>query len=240
MNLGFRIYVLLFTIFTGGQAMSQQTTKYFMVQAGKDKVIESRLLLYLPEGYDSLDQNWPLLMFLHGSGESGEMIELVKKQGPPKMIEYGRKFPFIVISPQSPEEDRWSIEVLDMVLDEMVLNYRVDTNRIYVTGLSMGGTATWNLAITYPDRFAAIVPICGRVDPQFAPVIKDVPCWVFHGEEDDVVPFSNSENMVNALKELGSPVRFTAYPDAGHDAWTEAYNTPELWEWLGEQTLSGH
>jgi predicted peptidase len=239
--LQFTIYILLFAILIGEQAMAQQKTKYFMVQTGKDQVLESRCLLYLPEGYDSLERSWPLLLFLHGRGERGEMIELVKKHGPPKMIEYGRKFPFIVISPQCPEDQEvWPIEVLDMLLDEMVLNYRIDTSRIYVTGLSMGGTATWKLAISYPDRFAAIVPICGRVDAQYAPVVKDLPIWVFHGVKDDIIPFSMSENMVAALRELGSPVKFTIYPEANHDAWTDAYNTPELWEWLGEQTLGGH
>lgn len=220
--------------------MSQQTTKYFKVWTGKEEYLEARCLLYLPEGYDALERNWPLLLFLHGKGESGDMIELVKKNGPPMLIGYGTKFPFIVVSPQCPEEQRWSIEVLDMVLTEMVEQYRVDTDRIYVTGLSMGGEGTWKLAIAYPDRFAAIVPICGWTDPQFAPVIRDLPVWVFHGAKDDVVPLSESEDMVNALKGLGSPVKFTVYPEANHDSWTETYNNPEMWEWLGEQSLGGH
>jgi predicted peptidase len=160
------------------------------------------------------------------------MIELVKKNGPPKMIEYGRDFPFIIVSPQCPEGQDWSVDVLNMFLGEMIINYRIDTNRIWVTGLSMGGKGTWDLAVANPGKFAALVPICGRTDPSKASLLKDLPIWVFHGALDDIVPVTESEKMVNALKALGSPVKFTIYPEAGHDSWTETYENPELWEWL--------
>lgn len=215
--------------------MSQQTGMYFKVEVRKHVMLESTFLLYLPDGYVKTEQQWPLLLFLHGIGERGDMLDLVKKNGPPKMIEHGYKFPFIVVSPQCPEDQTWSVEVLDMLLDEMVLRYHVDPNRIYVTGLSMGGTGTWDLAVAYPERFAAIVPICGETDPEQAGKIKDLPVWVFHGAKDDIHLPEESENMVNALKALGSPVIFTLYPEAGHDSWTEAYDSPELWEWLTAQ-----
>jgi len=227
--------ILLFAFVNMNGLLAQQTKKYFKVEKSQDDFLESYLLLYLPEGYDSLEQEWPLLLFLHGSGERGTMIELVKKHGPPKMIENGYQFPFIVVSPQCPEDQWWSLDMLDMVLTEMVQRYKVDKTRIYVTGLSMGGYAAWQLAIAYPDRFAAIVPVCGGADAQFAPLIKDLPIWAFHGAKDDVVPLSEEENMVNALKGLGSPVKFTIYPDAGHDSWTEAYNDEEMWKWLEAQ-----
>jgi predicted peptidase len=214
---------------------SQQTGMYFKVEVRKHVTLETNFLLYLPEGYDLEKRQWPLLLFLHGRGESGDMLDFVKKYGPPGMIEHGYKFPFIVVSPQCPEGQNWSVEVLDMLLNEMVRIYRVDTNRIYVTGLSMGGTATWDLAVDFPWRFAAIVPICGRVDPGKAERIKNLPVWVFHGAKDDIIPVEISETMVKALKALGSPVKFTLYPEANHDSWTEAYNSPELWKWLEEQ-----
>jgi predicted peptidase len=223
------------SFFIQNNTMAQQTKHFFKVEVKKNVTLESYFLLYLPEGYDSLDQTWPLLLFLHGIGERGDMIELVKKQGPPKLIEYGRKFPFIVVSPQCPEDSIWSVPVLDMVLTEMVQRYKVDTTRIYVTGLSMGGTGTWQLAEAYPHRFAAIVPVCAEADPSKAYLIKDLPVWVFHGAKDDIHPLSESENMVNALKALGSPVKFTIYPEAGHDSWTDAYNDEEMWKWLMEQ-----
>lgn len=231
----FLSFLVMASIFIQDITMAQQTKHYFQVEVKKKVTLESYFLLYLPEGYDSLDQTWPLLLFLHGIGERGTMIELVKKQGPPKLIEYGRKFPFIVVSPQCPEDSVWSIPVLDMVLTEMVQRYKVDTARIYVTGLSMGGTATWQLAEAYPRRFAAIVPVCGEADPAKAYLIKDLPIWVFHGAQDDIHPLSESENMVNELKALGSTVKFTIYPEAGHDSWTAAYNDEEMWKWLLEQ-----
>ncbi len=224
-------------ILFSGSVMAQQKGMAFKTEIRKGVMLETRFLLYLPQQYDSLDRNWPLLLFLHGRGESGEVLELVKRNGPPMMIERGDPFPFIVVSPQCPDDQRWEtrIEVLGMLLDRMVERYRVDTSRIYVTGLSMGGQGTWDLAFAYPDRFAAIVPICGRTRPEKASLIKDLPVWVFHGALDDVIPLSESENMVNALKALGSPVKFTVYPEANHDSWTEAYESEELWEWLEEQ-----
>lgn len=236
LNLNFLIGILLITNFTGGPMMAQQTVNRFRFEIQEDVYLEARFLLYLPEGYEELKRDWPLLLFLHGSGERGEMIELVKKHGPPMLIEHGREFPYIVVSPQCPEGQWWDTELLDLVLTQVVEQYRVNVHRIYVTGLSMGGFATWELAIEYPDRFAAIVPVCGGADAQFAPLIKRLPIWAFHGAKDDVVPVSAQENMVNALKSLGSPVKFTVYPDAGHDSWTDAYNDPDLWEWLGEQS----
>jgi predicted peptidase len=227
--------MLHFSLLIPMEAKSQQKGMYFKVEVRKNVILESRFLLYLPGGYDTLDRQWPLMLFLHGSGERGDMLEMVKKNGPPNMIEFGYKFPFIVVSPQCPKDEIWSVDVLDMLLDEMALRYRVDTSRIFVTGLSMGGTGTWDLAVAYPDRFAAIVPICGRGDPDKAAVIKDLPIWVFHGAKDDVVPPELSINMVKALKALGSPVKFTLYPDAGHDAWTETYDNPGLYEWMMEQ-----
>jgi len=218
------------------KANSQQTGNYLKVEIERDVFLEARFLLYLPEEYDSLpEKKWPLLLFLHGTGERGELLELVNKNGPPMLIQHGHRFSFIVVSPQCPEDQRWSVEVLNMLLDEMIADYRLDDTRIYVSGLSMGGQGTWDLAMAYPERFAAIVPICGWADPTLAARIKELPAWVFHGAKDDVIPVSESEKMVSALKALGSPVKFTVYPDAGHDSWTEAYNSQEMWEWLLEQ-----
>ncbi len=118
-------------------------------------------LLYLPEGYAEQEASWPLLLFLHGAGERGDSLALVNVHGPPKLIEQGQGFPFIVVSPQCPEDQRWSVKTLDKLLNDIVAQYRVDEDRIYVTGLSMGGFGTWNLAARFPHRFAAIAPICG-------------------------------------------------------------------------------
>jgi predicted peptidase len=196
--------------------------------------VKMNYLLFLPEGYDKGDKQWPLIMFLHGAGETGSDLDLVKKHGPPKIVETKKDFPFIVLSPQSPRLG-WDTGVLTALLDEVVAKYRVDRDRVYLTGLSMGGYGTWALAAEHPDRFAALVPICGGGDPGRAKKLKDIPIWVFHGARDGAVPLKNSERMVEALKAVGGNVKFTVYPNAGHDSWTESYNNPKLYTWLLEQ-----
>jgi predicted peptidase len=192
-----------------------------------------RYLRYLPPAYDASEKSWPLLLFLHGAGERGDDLELVKVHGPPKMIAAGQDFPFVVISPQCPEDVWWSIDALHDLLEEIIRTHRIDQSRIYVTGLSMGGYGSWGLACTYPKMFAAVAPICGGGEPEKAPLMKEIPTWVFHGAKDEIVPLQRSQDMVDALEAAGGNVRFTVYPEAGHvGAWVNAYGDPELWAWL--------
>lgn len=193
-------------------------------------------LTYLPEGYDATHiEKFPLMVFLHGAGERGEDIQKVKTHGPPKLIAQGDQFPCIVVSPLCPNEVWWDVERLDATLDQVIKDNRVDLSRVYLTGLSMGGYGTFAWAIASPDRFAALAPICGGGDPHKASAIRDHPIWVFHGAKDDVVPLSESQDMVDTLAELDAKVRFTIYPDAKHDSWTETYNNPEFYEWMFSQ-----
>jgi len=196
--------------------------------------VQMKYLLALPKDYDQKD-SWPLLLFLHGAGERGNNLELVKKHGPPKLIEAGQQFPFIVVSPQCPEGRWWEPVELAALVDEIVENCKVDQDRIYVTGLSMGGFGTWSLAAYQPKRFAAIAPICGGGEPIIAKLFTPIPAWVFHGAKDFVVPLERSEKMVEAMKQAGGIVKFTVYPEAGHDSWTESYANPELYDWLLQQ-----
>jgi len=197
------------------------------------KRVSANYLLYLPKDYGKdRRQRWPVILFLHGAGERGGDLELVKKHGPPKIVEDKKDFPFIVLSPQCPEGGWWPADFLIPLLDEVAKQYRVDKSRVYLTGLSMGGFGTWALAIEHPDRFAAIAPICGGGDPKLVSRIKHLPVWVFHGAKDPVVPLEKSEMMVKALEEAGGNVKFTAYPEATHDSWTETYDNPELYEWF--------
>ena len=189
-------------------------------------------LLYLPEEYDDGDEKWPLMVFLHGAGERGSDLEMVKRHGPPKLIAEGQKLPFIVASPQVPEGQRWDVDFITGLIDELEEKYRVDEERIYLTGLSMGGFGTWALGSKDPGRFAAIAPVCGGGDPRNVCALKDTPTWVFHGSLDQVVPLERSSEMVRALESCGGKVRFTVYPTAGHDSWTETYANPEFYEWL--------
>ncbi|MBM4033716.1 MAG: phospholipase [Planctomycetes bacterium] len=200
--------------------------------AAVTKKVACRYLLYLPKGYEKGRKRWPLLLFLHGAGERGKDLELVKKHGPPRLIAEGHDFPFIVVSPQCPANQWWSNDVLAALLDDIVANCRVDERRVYLTGLSMGGYGAWALACERPERFAAVAPICGGGNRLLAHALKHVPVWAFHGAKDDVVPLAESEKMANAVKASGGKAKLTVYPDAGHDSWTATYANPELYKWL--------
>jgi len=199
------------------------------------KYTGSQYLLYLPKDYCENGKAWPLVFFLHGSGQRGEDVNRVKNNGPPKLVEEGREFPFILVSPQHKKNTRWSNDFLEALLDEIISDYHVDEDRIYITGLSGGGRGTWYFATEYPDRFAAIAVISARGIPEGASRIKHIPIWIFHGAKDKLVPIRHAEEMVAALKEVGGNVKYTVYPEAGHDAWTETYNNPELYDWLLKQ-----
>ncbi len=206
-----------------------------MFQKEITKTVSLKYLLYLPKGYsEKKDQKWPLMLFLHGAGERGNDINLVKKHGPPKLIDQGKEFPFIVVSPQCPLNSWWpeQVDALTALLDEVQAKYAVDPDRVYLTGLSMGGFGTWTLASRYPERFAALAPICGGGDRYLASRLKNVPVWAFHGAKDPVVPVQASKDMVEALKKAGGNVQLTLYPEAQHDSWTETYNNPKLYEWF--------
>ena len=188
-------------------------------------------LLYLPADYEK-QQSWPLLLFLHGAGERGSDLELVKKHGPPKLIDEGKDFPFVIVSPQTPKDRTWQPIELTALLDDIVAKYKIDKDRIYVTGLSMGGFGTWALAAFTPDRFAAIVPICGGGEVLAARRLIKLPIWAFHGGKDVVVPVKRSEDLVGAIKKDNPEAKLTVYPDAGHDSWTETYANPDVYAWL--------
>jgi len=233
------ILTILFFIILITSSFSQQEKQSAHNFSKEIKVtVSSNYLLYLPKDYSESDKNFPLVLFLHGAGERGDDLEKVKVHGLPRLINEGKEFPFVVVSPQCPEEMFWSTDVLIALLDEIEANYRIDKNRIYVTGLSMGGHGTWSLALAQPNRFAAIAPVCGWSVPSVACTIKHVPIWVFHGAKDNVVPISASEVMVERLKSCDGNVKFTVYPEANHDSWTETYNNEELYKWFLEQSLN--
>jgi predicted peptidase len=193
-------------------------------------------LLFLPQGYatDS-GRKWPLMLFLHGAGERGTDLRQVTVHGPPKIVKSRPDFPFILVSPQCTANQIWPTPALLKLLDEVQAKFHVDTNRVYVTGLSMGGYGTWDLGVTHPERFAAIAPVCGGGDTikillsSNSSALKRLGVWAFHGAKDAVVPLQESERMVQTLKRAGvKDVKLTVYAEANHDSWTETYDNPEF------------
>ena len=209
--------------------------------------VESKYLLFLPADYaKDTKKKWPLMLFLHGAGERGTNLNVVAVHGPPKLVQERPDFPFIVVSPQCPAGKTWTEEVILSLLDEVIESHRVDVTRIYLTGLSMGGYGTWAMVASRPELFAAVAPICGDGDPlkivlsgAKKDAIKSLPVWAFHGGKDNVVPLAESERMVKALKDIGNDAKLTVFPEAGHDSWTEAYNKPELYDWLLQHSRPG-
>jgi predicted peptidase len=199
--------------------------------------IDLKYLFFLPKDYYNAKKTaWPLILFLHGMGERGDDLELVKIHGIPKIVKTQKDFPFIAVSPQCPTEYVWRdkkmLQAVESLILNIIKNYRIDKTRVYVTGLSMGGYGTWALAARRPELFAAAVPICGGGDPATVNVLKNLPIWVFHGGLDKVVLPEESEKMVRALEKAGGKVRYTLYPEAYHDSWIETYDNPALYDWM--------
>lgn len=209
----------------------------FKMEKQITKTIKLQYLLYIPKGYDKKTKN-PLVLFLHGAGERGDDINMVKKWGPPNIVEKGGEFPFLLISPQCPAEMWWDSKIEDLyeLVQDIKSRYAIDEDRVYITGLSMGGYGTWEMAISYPDEFAAAIPLCGGViRKRFLGRIKHLPIWSFHGEKDEVVLPSETVDTVAILKKLGSEVKLTLYPDLGHQIQTTTYDNPEVFKWMLEQ-----
>jgi len=199
-------------------------------------------LLYLPADYDASKPH-PFMLFLHGRGESNGPLSMVKIWGPPRLVEKGRKLPYIIASPQCPKNpSRWSDDTQQANLVALIAHLEktlsIDETRMYLTGLSMGGYGSWTLATAMPDKFAAVAPVCGKGDPTQAAKLKDTPVWAWHGTEDKAVPFKHSEEMVDAIRTAGGEkVRFTSLEGIGHNSWSAAYATPDLYAWFNKQVL---
>ncbi|HWL15020.1 MAG TPA: dienelactone hydrolase family protein [Opitutus sp.] len=233
------LFVVIACLWSGCQTPMKPTVRQAAKKTTITMVQEYRYLRYLPSGYaDEREKHWPLVLFLHGAGERGSDLELIKKHGLPKLIEAGRDFPFVVISPQCPPGEWWNIFALEGLIEEAARELRIDRDRVYLTGLSMGGFGTWALAVRHPERYAAILPVCGGGERQLARTLRDVPVWAFHGDADPVVPVERSQEMIDAIRKLGGSPRLTVYPGVKHDSWTATYDNPEIYDWLLSHRLS--
>lgn len=192
----------------------------------------SNYVLYIPDGYnEKKDYKWPIVIFLHGVGEMGNNIDVIKNVG---LVKVAAGKPFVIVAPQC-LSGWWNTQYLEVLYKEVINKYHVDPKRVYLTGLSMGGFGTWDWSAAHPERFAATVPISGGGNASYAAKLKDMPIWDFHCADDPTVNVSNSRDMVKALKAVGSKILYTEYPSGGHDAWTRTYANPEVYTWLLQQ-----
>lgn len=205
-------------------------------------VRSKRAQIHVPDDYDAT-RVWPVILFLHGAGEGGRDGSAQTTVGiGPAIRKDPAQFPAIVVFPQSPPRVPWfgpSAANALAALDDAISEYNVDVQQQYLTGISMGGYGTWHLATRFPERFAAIVPICGGAEDVdvSASRLRNVPSWVFHGDRDNIIPVSESREIVAALEALGAPVRYTEYAGVMHNSWDRAYAEPELMPWLlGQRT----
>lgn len=252
-----KIFTIVSLITLAGRVEAQSVETGFLNRSVSIENEESRYQVYLPSNY-SPDQQWPVILFLHGAGERGTDGVLQTQTGIGTAIRQRMaKWPAIVVLPQVPMRQTWygrPGEYTMAALDAAIKEFSVDDSRIYLTGLSMGGNGTWHLATTFPDRFAAIIPICGYVKgfppdwPGVAPEgdetdpyvsaanrVVGLPIWIFHGDADTVVSVGESRKINDALKAIGGNVRYTELPGVGHNAWDPAYSNDDMIEWLFSQ-----
>jgi len=228
--------VLLCFALTNGQA-GDDAKRGFLERTHKDADgSESKYVLFVPHDYKG-DKDYPLILFLHGAGETkGGKKQPVEVGIGPAIKKQEKTFPFLVVIPQS-QKRTWQADSPDAqralaILAEVEKSYKAVSKRIYLTGLSMGGFGTWSLATKYPDKWAAIVPICGAGNAKQAAKIKDVPCWCFHGDKDTAVKVEGSRAMIKAIKAAGGDPKYDEYPGVGHNSWDRAYGNDELYKWF--------
>jgi predicted peptidase len=242
------------SLFLSGSLYAQDNAEAFQKRVYKSKEGILNYRIYTPEKMDN-KKKYPLIIFFHGAGGRGNDNNGQLANGIKDLLEYSKTSgnPAIITVPQCPKGERWAdisfkspvaamtkdpsspMRLVIELLKDTVSKLPVDKERIYVTGLSMGGYGTWDIVQRMPDTFAAAMPVCGRGDTKMAAAIKDIPIWVFHGGADSVVNPKFSQDMVAALKDVGSKVKYTEYKDVGHDSWTKTYTDKEVLKWLFDQ-----
>jgi len=246
--------VLMTLLGTTLSARGDEAQETFQSRVFEHMGIQLPYRILFPEGFQR-DKKYPLVLFLHGAGERGtdNAVQLVHGMNDFARPENRAKYPCIVVAPQCPQERRWvevdwgaashtmpetpsvPLGLTIALLDALQKEFPVDADRVYVTGLSMGGYGTWDLGQRFPTRFAAIAPICGGGDEQQAPRLKSLPIWAFHGDQDTAVKPERSRNMIEAIKAAGGEPKYTEYPAVGHDSWTRTYADDAFHDWLFAQ-----
>jgi predicted peptidase len=189
-------------------------------------------LLYLPQGYDAAGKRWPMIFYLHGRSLRGDDPERLKAYGLPRLVDKDPTFPFIVVSPQCRDEERWTdTSSLVALLDDVVSRYPVDRERVYLTGYSMGGGGAWRLGGAHPERFAAVAALAATSDTSVVKGLAQVPVWAIHGSADESTPVDDSIKMVDAIKAAGGDATLTILPDRDHNI-VNFYDGKELYDWF--------
>ncbi len=202
-----------------------------------DGTLPYRMLLFLPAGYSASGPAQPLVVHLHGAGERGTDLAIVRRESLPRQIDNGLHPPAVVASPQCPPDHIWDAAKVMAVIDYLKRQFNIDPRRISLTGYSMGGSGTWRTAALNPGRFAAIVPICGGGETAQAAQFVGMPVWAFHGQHDQAVLVSESITMVDAIRDAGGTPQLTIDPEGQHNVWDDVYQNPALLNWLWSQQL---
>ncbi len=246
---------LTLTIFLAmaGSAMSQELYEARVFSMAPDRQLKYRLMI--PKDYAATGtEKYPLVLFLHGAGERGDdnKKQLVHGTKDFAKDENRQKYPCFVLAPQCPDGKKW-VEVdwsaeshkqpeesISLVLTRELLvalqkQFRIDSKRLYVTGLSMGGYGTWDMVTRTPDVFAAAAPICGGADETLGGRVTKLPIWAFHGDKDTAVKPDRTRRMIAAIEKAGGKPKYTEYPGVGHDSWSRTYADPEFMAWLFAQ-----
>jgi pimeloyl-ACP methyl ester carboxylesterase len=221
----------------GGELQFDSTFEHGMNQ--HPRKVSYRYLSSLPKDYDAdAARTWPLIIYLHGGSDRGTDLKKLYSSGVPDQIYRGRQFPFVIVAPQCPEHLRWSTDDwFEAFFKEVTARFRIDLNRVYLTGPSLGGAGTWYLAVRYPKTFAAIAPMSGFtshlafIDAHIDRLI-DMPIWAFHGKLDEVVPFEETERVVRKLEGKNRNLRFSADAEVGHWIHWTVYPQGELYDWF--------
>lgn len=264
--ISFRLWMFLFLLLGGlawiSPAWARRTETGFLNRTVVVDNVTYKYQVFVPENWNKKTR-WPVILFLHGYGEEGGDGLVQTEVGLASAIrQHVERFPFVIVLPQCRKQDWWTNAPMEAqalkALDQTMQEFKGDPQRVYLTGLSMGGYGTWAIGSQSPGKFAALVPICGGVrlppgnhlvnahdtddsaDPYAAVAQKigKTPVWVFHGGADPTVPVTESQMMVAALEAAGGDVRYTEYPGVGHDSWDKAYDEADLFTWLLAQKLA--
>lgn len=207
--------------------------------AQSKKKVNYKYLLYVPKDYNENKKDYPLVIYLHGRSRRGNDLNMLKKYGPPFLVKKGYDFDFIIASPQCPATKYWSSENwFEPLYSELKNKYQVDTNKVYLTGMSMGGYGVFSTALEYPETFAALIALCGgcmNSDLKRICTLKHIPIWAFHGAKDELVPFSESKKIADALKKCDGNMKLTKMPNAGHAIHEVYEDNTELYKWMLKQ-----